>query len=437
MLNMKNLWFLLTILVSCILLTGCNELPENSEIIIDETQTNSFWIFHDIEEWTITLDNWEESITIMDKNLWADVAWTWEESYWYYFQRWNNHWFQLNSEIKTWKDLVTKDVALQYWPNNWYDSDIQFVIMDNSEEVNRNLNLGNYFLAAVNDNLRWGSGDSEIVNRMWEYVIDQFRWDTSNPRTERKWPCPEWFHVPSLGEIHKLFKLWIDIKYPDDIAKKEHVRWMSIWGGGNQIWREFSNDLLLPMAWWIRFDGNATPHDQESEWFYWMSSPGRFLNFHSYMIVEYAESYRAATFPVRCFKNDEENILVVEDKNMHTDNIINLIIWNAVFDVTLEENSATKALIEKLQEWDIVINAREYWWFEKVGNLGFDLPRADKQITTEPGDLVLYQWNQISLFYESNSWSYTKLWRIQMISKDGLKEILWDWDVNLVFSLLK
>ena len=433
---MKKIWLLTTLLIGCILIVGCNK-SKNSEIHIDETQTNSFWIFHNIEEWTITLDNWEESITIMDRNLWANVAWTWKESYWYYFQRWNNHGFQLNSEIKTWKDLVTRDVALQYWPDNWYDTDVQFVIMDNSEEVNRNLNLGNYFLAAVNDNLWWWSGDSEVVNRMWEYVIDQFRWDTGNPRTERKWPCPEWFHVPSFGEIHKLFKLWIDIKYPDDIEKKEHVRWMSIWGGWNQIWREFSNDLLLPMAWWIRFDGKATPHDQESEWFYWMSSPGRFLNFHSYMIVEYAESYRAATFPVRCFKNDEENILVVEDKNMNTDNVINLKIWNAVFDVTLKENSATKKLIEKLHEWDIVVNAHEYWWFEKVGNLGFDLPRADKQITTELGDLVLYQWNQISLFYESNSWSYTKLWKVQMISNESLKEILWDWDVTLVFSLLK
>ena len=434
---MKKIWFLTILLIECTLIVGCNK-SENSEIILDETQTNSFWIFHDIGEWTITLDNWEESITILDKNLWATAAWTWKESYWYYFQRWNNHGFQLNSEIKTWTDLVTRDVALQYWPNNWYDSDVQFVIMDNSEEVNRNLNLGNYFLAAVNDNLRWWSWDSEIVNRMWEYVIDMFRWDTDNPREERKWPCPEWFHVPSLGEIHKLFKLWIDIKYPDDIEKKEHVRWMSIWGWWHQIWREFSNDLLLPMAWWIRFDGNATPHDQESEWFYWMSSPGRFLNFHSYMIVEYAESYRAATFPVRCFKNDKENdILVATEEPMDMSHVINLKIWDKTFDVTLEENSATKALIEKLHEWDIVVNAHEYWWFEKVGNLGFDLPRADKQITTEPGDLVLYQWNQISLFYESNSWSYTKLWKVQMISKDGLKEILWDWDVTLVFSLLK
>ena len=156
------------------------------------------------------------------------------------------------------------------------------------------------------------------------------------------------------------------------------------------------------------------------------------------MIVEYAKSYRAATFPVRCFKNDKENdILVATEEPMDISHVINLKIWDKTFNVTLEENSATKALVEKLHEWDIVVNAREYWWFEKVGNLGFDLPRLDKQITTEPGDLVLYQWNQISLFYESNSWSYTKLWKVQIISNEGLKEILWDWDVTLVFSLLK
>ena len=280
-------------------LVWCSQNPVTNSIntwVIVNT-----WIIYNTEEWTITLDNWEESITLMDRNLWAWMAWTWEDSYWYYFQRWNNHGFQLNSEIETWTTLVSREESMQYWPNNWYDSDTQFVVL---EKLDRNVDYYKYnYLASLNDNLWWWSGDSEIVNRTWEYVIDQFRWDTGNPRAERKWPCPEWFHVPSFGEIHKLFKLWIDIKYPNDTEKKEHVRWMSIWGGGNQIWREFSNDLLLPMAWWIRFDGNATPHDQESEWFYWMSSPWRFLNFHSYMIVEYAESYRAATFSVRCFKN--------------------------------------------------------------------------------------------------------------------------------------
>jgi len=128
-------------------------------------------------------------------------------------------------------------------------------------------------------------------------------------------------------------------------------------------------------------------------------------------------------------------ILVLEDENMNTDNVINLKFWNKTFDVVLEDNIATKALIEKLHEWDVVVNAREYWWFEKVGNLGFDLPKADKQITTEPGDLVLYQWNQVSLFYNSNSRSYTRLWKVQMNSKENFEEILWDWEVTLTFSL--
>ena len=145
----------------------------------------------------------------------------------------------------------------------------------------------------------------------------------------------------------------------------------------------------------------------------------------------------ACTEEIKIEEPIEENVLVVQDEDMNTENIVYLKIWDKTFDVTLEDNSTSKALLEKLQEWYVVVNAHEYWWFEKVGNLGFDLPKADKQITTEPGDIVLYQWNQISLFYESNSWSYTKLWKVQMISKDGLKEMLWDWDVTLIFSLLE
>ena len=43
--------------------------------------------------------------------------------------------------------------------------------------------------------------------------------------------------------------------------------------------------------------------------------------------------------------------------------------------------------------------AHEYGGFEKVGDLGFSLPREDTSITTKVGDIVLYQGNQISIFY--------------------------------------
>ena len=129
----------------------------------------------------------------------------------------------------------------------------------------------------------------------------------------------------------------------------------------------------------------------------------------------------------------EENILVTEKEEMNTNNVINLKIWDSKFDVVLEDSSSTVAFVEKLKQWDIVVNASEYWGFEKVWDLGFDLPREDKQITTQLWDIVLYNWNQISLFYDSNSWSYTKLWKVQNITESDL----WDWDIILIFSLKK
>ena len=86
---------------------------------------------------------------------------------------------------------------------------------------------------------------------------------------------------------------------------------------------------------------------------------------------------------------------------------------------------------------DIVVNAHEYGGFEKVGDLGFSLPREDTNITTSAGDIVLYQGNQISLFYNSNSWSYTKLGKIQNISSNELKNILGNGDVTITFTLFR
>lgn len=59
-----------------------------------------------------------------------------------------------------------------------------------------------------------------------------------------------------------------------------------------------------------------------------------------------------------------------------------------------------------------------------MGALGRTLPSSDKQITTQAGDVILYSSNQIVLFYGSNSWSYTRLGKIQYESLDELKSFL-------------
>lgn len=88
------------------------------------------------------------------------------------------------------------------------------------------------------------------------------------------------------------------------------------------------------------------------------------------------------------------------------------------------ENSAVTALTDILKKEDIICTVRDYGGFEKVGSLGHTLPTSNEQITTEPGDVILYQGNQIVLFYGSNSWSYTKLGKIEGYTASELYELL-------------
>ncbi|WP_295595890.1 cyclophilin-like fold protein [uncultured Methanobrevibacter sp.] len=117
------------------------------------------------------------------------------------------------------------------------------------------------------------------------------------------------------------------------------------------------------------------------------------------------------------------------------DDSVKVKINDNVFDVKLENNSATQEFIKELKKGNVTVNASEYGGFEKVGNLGFSLPTSDENIGTAPGDIVLYQGDKISLFYGSHSWSYTKLGKIDNVDSNKLKEVLGSDDVTLEFSL--
>ena len=124
-----------------------------------------------------------------------------------------------------------------------------------------------------------------------------------------------------------------------------------------------------------------------------------------------------------------------EKKQEDKIDMIKIKVNNRELEVKLEENEATKSLVEKLKNGDIIVKANEYGGFEKVGNLGFSLPKNDTYITTSAGDIVLYQGNQISLFYNSNSWNYTRIGKIQNVSEIELKNVLGKDDVDIVLCL--
>ena len=103
--------------------------------------------------------------------------------------------------------------------------------------------------------------------------------------------------------------------------------------------------------------------------------------------------------------------------------------------VTMVDNAATQTLMAALQEGDITYEAHDYGGFEKVGALGRSLPSSDTQITTQAGDVILYNDNQIVLFYGSNSWSYTRLGHIEYTSQTELESFLKAGQGNITVKL--
>lgn len=86
------------------------------------------------------------------------------------------------------------------------------------------------------------------------------------------------------------------------------------------------------------------------------------------------------------------------------------------FHATLEENNTSKALAEILRIGDLTVTLEEYGGFEKVGDLGTRLPSADRQMRTQPGDIMLYASHSMVIFHGSNSWAYTRLGKIDDVS---------------------
>ena len=113
----------------------------------------------------------------------------------------------------------------------------------------------------------------------------------------------------------------------------------------------------------------------------------------------------------------QENKSVAEPKK---EQAMKLIIDDKVVPVTWEQNASTAALQKLLP---LTIELSPYGGFEQVGDIGQNITSADKQITTQYGDIVLYAGNKLVIFYGSNSWAYTRLGHIDL-SKQELTALL-------------
>lgn len=110
-----------------------------------------------------------------------------------------------------------------------------------------------------------------------------------------------------------------------------------------------------------------------------------------------------------------------------------LTVEGVTFPATFADNQGAEALADLLTDGPLTLSLEDYGGFEKVGSLGQSLPTSNTHITTQSGDIVLYQGKQIVLFYGSNSWSYTPLGQVTDLT--GWQEALGHGDVTVTFSL--
>ncbi|MGN0480937.1 MAG: cyclophilin-like fold protein [Lachnospiraceae bacterium] len=108
-----------------------------------------------------------------------------------------------------------------------------------------------------------------------------------------------------------------------------------------------------------------------------------------------------------------------------------------ILEIELADNPSAEAFYTLLKEGSLTINMYDYGRLEKVGSVGEILPTNNTELTAKCGDVMLYEGSQIMIYYDSKSWSFTRLGRISNVSDEELKKILGDSDIKITFSCEK
>jgi hypothetical protein len=234
----------------------------------DTSDLIHYWLDdgEDFYAWTITVKEWRNSITMLDRNLWATdtTAWCqnniesckeWREDLWYYS---NKRYYQFSNfdECLTictsshysddcnnyctadyqWYDSFDEcyealeesyqtcmgwiGYYFQWWNNYWID--LWWVAYYN-HQLDDSVDVSDYwpdYWYSSSIFTRNYLGDDSIIHNLWWWVNDSYDNDYWYPITnayDRQWPCPDGYHIPSYWERDELAALADDPSYKDDL----------------------------------------------------------------------------------------------------------------------------------------------------------------------------------------------------------------------------
>lgn len=221
-------------------------------------------VYRNQQQWLISASSdgttW---LTMADKNLWASVVYNEGDTMsdancWLYYQRWNNYWFGwgtisiYNSQVNT----------------TWYSRQNPY----SSSEFR-------YWTNPTRPD--WSNPSNP-----------ELRWSTTGTNQSRRWPCPLWYHVPTIAELENLINL------ADSLA------WWTMDGS------TFRQTFKIPLS-WSRMTNPNQPVYLNQRWYFWTSSSSITETTNAWYLFIYSNWAKwvrtfwrkSDWFPVRPFKN--------------------------------------------------------------------------------------------------------------------------------------
>ena len=137
--------------------------------------------------------------------------------------------------------------------------------------------------------------------------------------------------------------------------------------------------------------------------------------------------------PSQSMVSEQESSQPQDESSDQEEAMLKITVGDQELLATFADNSSAEEFRELLSQGPLTISMEDYGGFEKVGPLGTTLTRNDTRITTQPGDVILYQGNQITIYYGTNTWNFTRLATIN--DSTDLQTKLETGTVQVTFSL--
>ena len=415
------------------------EFDFNSSISNDTTlfaKWTYLWTIKDLNVYFIKDEETISHFTIMDRNLWATEVYNQNyenpntESYWYYYQWWNNYWFGNDPENFNYShSQVPYNTRSKYMPSKYAS--------------------GNFVIWTQANFYNWMG---------WSTSTDNIWWGRSDNTTDKQWPCPTGYHVPSKAEWETISKYWYKEREWD-------VAYYSVDGGG----KNFASVLLLPIAGYISFESNTweEPPVREHPW-NWAtyrastnnynsdSNPNNpdsehngdaltFWALNSYLSFNWV--WRAGGNSVRCFKDSVSPEITINQNGWK--NAIIAIDWDKITTLTSPTRDDGKTFewwyadqwfTQKIETWSTVPNELFAKW-EGDETINWCIGMDQANVTASATQWVItLRWNaiswdtvQISIF-DPNDMEYKNLWSVNMDTEEFDYTMQWDWMHNFILN---